>query len=134
VARRVQVIDSHGNLLCELDAGIALRNGCIIREWREDEEPRPSSLDWWHGTHVYPNGFKQRTKRERRRQIELALMSLTSKQRYVMKLYYWRGLTFLEIAAAIGGTESNAAQIHWRGIATLREWFGARGIRSLRHI
>ncbi|HAF49626.1 MAG TPA: FliA/WhiG family RNA polymerase sigma factor [Thermosynergistes sp.] len=52
--------------------------------------------------------------------IARALERLSEKERLVISLYYYDGLTLKEIGAVLGVTESRASQIHGKALSTLR--------------
>lgn len=52
--------------------------------------------------------------------IARALERLPEKERLVISLYYYDGLTLKEIGAVLGVTESRASQIHGKALSTLR--------------
>ncbi|MGI9556971.1 MAG: FliA/WhiG family RNA polymerase sigma factor [Solirubrobacterales bacterium] len=57
---------------------------------------------------------------ERRAELVAALASLDGRERLVIGLYYYEGLTLREIGEVLGVTESRASQIHTKGLIALR--------------
>ncbi|MBQ7219566.1 MAG: FliA/WhiG family RNA polymerase sigma factor [Synergistaceae bacterium] len=55
-----------------------------------------------------------------REQLREALSELPDRERQMLSLYYYEGLTLKEIGAIMGVTESRVSQIHGKGLSMLR--------------
>ena len=55
-----------------------------------------------------------------RRRLWRAVSRLTQRERDVVALFYWEGLTLTEVAEALGITVGRASQLHTKAVATLR--------------
>jgi RNA polymerase sigma factor for flagellar operon FliA len=58
---------------------------------------------------------------ETRAMLAGAINSLTDREKIVITLYYFEGLTLAEIGEVLGVTESRVCQIHTKAVARLRE-------------
>jgi len=56
---------------------------------------------------------------EERRRLRAAVAGLPDRQRRVLELYYFDGLTLRDVGAALGVTEGRASRIHARAIRSL---------------
>jgi RNA polymerase sigma factor FliA len=63
---------------------------------------------------------------ELKRELRKAVRELPEKDRIVITLYYFEGLTLSEIGRVLGVTESRACQLHGRANANLRAHMSAR--------
>jgi RNA polymerase sigma factor FliA len=63
---------------------------------------------------------------ETRRALADAIEALSDRERQVVSLYYFDGLTLAEIGSVLGVTESRACQIHSKVVAQLRRHLAAR--------
>ena len=52
--------------------------------------------------------------------LSQAIMQLGERERTVLSLYYYEGLTLAEIGEILGGTESRVCQIHTKAVLQLR--------------
>ncbi|MDQ4005860.1 MAG: sigma-70 family RNA polymerase sigma factor, partial [Actinomycetota bacterium] len=57
---------------------------------------------------------------EMRGMLSAAINSLTEREKVVVTLYYFEGLTLAEIGEILGVTESRICQIHTKAVGTLR--------------
>ena len=57
---------------------------------------------------------------EMRAMLSMAINSLTERERIVITLYYFEGLTLAEIGEVLGVTESRVCQIHTKAVGQLR--------------
>lgn len=57
---------------------------------------------------------------EEQRRVALALDDLPERERLLLSLYYYEGLTLKEIGLVLGVTESRVSQLHGKALATLR--------------
>jgi RNA polymerase sigma factor for flagellar operon FliA len=57
---------------------------------------------------------------EDRRRVTEALEALPERERLLLSLYYYEGLTLKEIGQVLGVTESRVSQLHGKALATLR--------------
>jgi RNA polymerase sigma factor for flagellar operon FliA len=64
--------------------------------------------------------------KESREQLARAIAELSERERTVLALYYYEGLTLAEIGEVIGVTESRVCQIHAKAVFQLRARLGAR--------
>ena len=55
-----------------------------------------------------------------KQQLAEALQELPERERQMLSLYYYEGLTLKEIGAIMGVTESRVSQIHGKGLSMLR--------------
>ena len=55
-----------------------------------------------------------------KQQLVEALQTLPDRERQMLSLYYYEGLTLKEIGAVMGVTESRVSQIHGKGLSMLR--------------
>jgi RNA polymerase sigma factor for flagellar operon FliA len=60
---------------------------------------------------------------EAREELREALEDLEERERLVIALYYFEGLTLAQIGRALGVTESRVSQIHTKAMMTLRVRF-----------
>jgi RNA polymerase sigma factor for flagellar operon FliA len=58
--------------------------------------------------------------REVRRLLARAISTLPDRERTVVSLYYYEGLTLAEIGQVLGVTESRVSQIHTKAVLQLR--------------
>ncbi|KAF4408267.1 RNA polymerase sigma factor WhiG [Streptomyces lycii] len=58
--------------------------------------------------------------RELRRLLARAVNTLPEREKTVVTLFYWEGLTFAEIGRVLGVTESRVSQIHTKSVLQLR--------------
>ncbi|MBC7345331.1 MAG: sigma-70 family RNA polymerase sigma factor, partial [Clostridia bacterium] len=56
-----------------------------------------------------------------KRDLARAIAELPERDRIVITLYYYEGLTLREIGEVLGVTESRVCQLHGRAVAKLRE-------------
>ena len=90
-----------------LDEVLALEDGDVQREGiLEDDAPSP--LD----------RMEQKEEVDR---VLAGLSELPERERLLISLYYYEGLTLKEIGGVLGVTESRASQLHGRALALLRE-------------
>ena len=55
-----------------------------------------------------------------KQELTEALSELPEKERQMLSLYYYEGLTLKEIGAILGVSESRVSQIHGKGLSMLR--------------
>ena len=55
-----------------------------------------------------------------KQQLAEALSELPERERQMLSLYYYEGLTLKEIGAVMGVSESRVSQIHGKGLSMLR--------------
>ncbi|MDK2820390.1 MAG: polymerase sigma factor FliA [Clostridia bacterium] len=67
-----------------------------------------------------PNPVKLFEEQELRQALIESLENLNEKERLVLTLYYYEGLTFKEIGKVLGLSESRICQLHGRAILSLR--------------
>jgi RNA polymerase sigma-70 factor (ECF subfamily) len=79
---------------------------------REEAAARPEAEPWFTGP------VEQR---ERRAAIEAALLRLPDDQREVLVLHIWGGLSFPQIAAALGASANTVASRYRYALARLRK-------------
>lgn len=92
--------------LVSLDDVIALEEGDVLRGSAvADDLPDAQSL------------LEQE---EDRRRVALALEELPERERLLLSLYYYEGLTLKEIGQVLGVTESRVSQLHGKALAALR--------------
>ncbi len=60
--------------------------------------------------------------RELRRRLAECVDKLPPRERLVIALYYYEGLTFREIGAALGVSESRVYQLHGQAVSRIRGW------------
>jgi RNA polymerase sigma factor for flagellar operon FliA len=89
-----------------LDDVLALEDGDMQREDTIEDE-QPSALDILEQT-------------EEVELIVCALKKLPERERTLLSLYYYEGLTLKEIGLVLGVTESRVSQLHGRAISLLR--------------
>ncbi len=92
--------------LVSLDDVIALEEGDVLRGSAiADDLPDAQSL------------LEQE---EDRRRVASALEELPERERLLLSLYYYEGLTLKEIGQVLGVTESRVSQLHGKALAALR--------------
>lgn len=89
--------------------------GCLING---DEEENGSLLESLAHT---GDPYEELLEREQTRALTCAIENLTERERMVIQLYYYEGLTFKEIGQVMNISESRVYQIHTRALARLRE-------------
>lgn len=89
-----------------LDDVLALEDGDMQREETIEDEA-PSALDL----------IEQKEEVE---QVAAALKRLPERERLLLSLYYYDGLTLKEIGRVLGVTESRVSQLHGRALSLLR--------------
>lgn len=89
-----------------LDEVLALEDGDVQREGiLEDSAPSP---------------LERMEQQEEVERVLEGLSGLPERERLLVSLYYYEGLTLKEIGAVLGVTESRASQLHGRALALLR--------------
>ena len=89
-----------------LDEVLALEDGDVQREGiLEDSAPSP---------------LERMEQQEEVERVLAGLSGLPERERLLVSLYYYEGLTLKEIGAVLGVTESRASQLHGRALALLR--------------
>ncbi|HBT20149.1 MAG TPA: FliA/WhiG family RNA polymerase sigma factor [Peptococcaceae bacterium] len=68
-----------------------------------------------------PNPLSEMVEEELKRSLVQAVEALPDKDRLVISLYYYEGLTLREIGRILGVSESRVSQLHARAILKLRE-------------
>lgn len=63
---------------------------------------------------------------EMRERLRTAILGLPERERMVLGLYYYEGLTLAQIGEALGVTESRICQIHTKSVLQLRARLGER--------
>jgi RNA polymerase sigma factor for flagellar operon FliA len=89
-----------------LDDVLALDDGDMQRE-DTIEDDNPSALDLME-------------RNEEAEQVVSALKKLPERERTLLSLYYYEGLTLKEIGLVLGVTESRVSQLHGRALSLLR--------------
>jgi RNA polymerase sigma factor for flagellar operon FliA len=89
-----------------LDDVLALEDGDMQRE-STIEDDSPSALDMVEQA-------------EETEQVAAALRRLPERERILLSLYYYEGLTLKEIGKVLGVTESRVSQLHGRALSLLR--------------
>lgn len=89
-----------------LDDVLALEDGDMQRE-ETIEDDAPSALDILE-------------QNEETAQVAEALKRLPERERILLSLYYYEGLTLKEIGQVLGVTESRVSQLHGRALSLLR--------------
>jgi RNA polymerase sigma factor for flagellar operon FliA len=89
-----------------LDDVLALEDGDMQREETIEDE-NPSALDLIEQT-------------EEAEMVVEALKKLPERERTLLSLYYYEGLTLKEIGLVLGVTESRVSQLHGRALSLLR--------------
>lgn len=89
-----------------LDDVLALEDGDVQRE-DMIEDDRPTALDLMEQT-------------EEIEQVAECLKKLPERERLLLSLYYYEGLTLKEIGKVLGVTESRVSQLHGRALSLLR--------------
>ena len=92
--------------IVSLDDVLALEDGDMQRE-ETIEDDSPSALDLMEQS-------------EEVEQVLAALQKLPERERLLLSLYYYEGLTLKEIGRVLGVTESRVSQLHGRAITLLR--------------
>jgi RNA polymerase sigma factor for flagellar operon FliA len=92
--------------IVSLDDVLALEDGDMQRENTVEDEG-PSALD------LIEQG-------EEVEQVVSALKRLPERERILLSLYYYEGLTLKEIGKVLGVTESRVSQLHGRALSLLR--------------
>ncbi|MDR3321865.1 MAG: FliA/WhiG family RNA polymerase sigma factor [Synergistaceae bacterium] len=92
--------------IVSLDDVLALGDGDMQREETIEDET-PSALDIMEQT-------------EEVEQVVDALKKLPERERLLLSLYYYEGLTLKEIGGVLGVTESRVSQLHGRALTLLR--------------
>lgn len=87
---------------------------------------RLSLMDTLEGTAV-SNPTEGGEDRELRRFLARAISTLPEREKTVVTLYYYEGLTLAEIANVLGVTESRVSQIHTKSVLQLRAKFATFG-------
>ncbi|MGV8910282.1 MAG: FliA/WhiG family RNA polymerase sigma factor [Propionicimonas sp.] len=138
---------AHQNLEANLqrsptDDEVAAESGLTLRElrgvYKRSSSTAVLSLDEHVGhagsaptlgdllTHGQPDGPSENLEDvELKRQLRKAVRELPEKDRIVITLYYFEGLTLSEIGRVLGVTESRACQIHGRANQNLRTHMAA---------
>jgi RNA polymerase sigma factor for flagellar operon FliA len=89
-----------------LDEVLALEDGDVQREGiLQDEAPSP---------------LERVEQLEETERVALALRALPERERLLVTLYYYEGLTLKEIGRILGVTESRVSQLHGRALSLLR--------------
>lgn len=70
---------------------------------------------------TYDDPYEELMEREQMQALQQAIESLSERERRVIQLYYYEGLTFKEIGQVLGISESRVYQLHTRAIARMRE-------------
>jgi RNA polymerase sigma factor for flagellar operon FliA len=65
--------------------------------------------------------YEELVEREQVRALNEAFNRLSERERLVIALYYYEGLTFKEIGQVLNISESRVYQLHTRAIARMRE-------------
>lgn len=74
-----------------------------------------------------PSPFDVIARQERLELIELCLVELGRKHAAILRMRYFRDLTFKDMARALGTSEDAAGQMHGRVLARVRELLGTAG-------
>jgi len=69
-----------------------------------------------------PTVFDKTAIRERQQSLSTAMDRLPERERLVVALYYYEGLTFKEIGAVLAVSESRAYQLHAQATTRLRDY------------
>ncbi len=88
--------------------------GCLING---DEDDGNSLMDTLADA---DDPYEELMEREQTRALITALENLNERERQVIQLYYYEGLTFKEIGQVMNISESRVYQIHTRALARLR--------------
>ncbi|MDR1578973.1 MAG: FliA/WhiG family RNA polymerase sigma factor [Synergistaceae bacterium] len=67
-----------------------------------------------------PGAIEMIEQNEEREMVVHALKKLPERERTLLSLYYYEGLTFKEISLVLGVTESRISQLHGRALSLLR--------------
>jgi len=92
--------------IVSLDDVLALEDGDMQREETVEDES-PNALDILEGAEELQGVVK-------------ALEKLPERERILLSLYYYEGLTLKEIGKVLGVTESRVSQLHGRALSLLR--------------
>ncbi len=71
-----------------------------------------------------PNPELYAHRQERKRVMAEAIERLPEKERLVVTLYYYEGLTAKEISQVLGVSQSRISQLHGKALLRLRAWLG----------
>ena len=100
----------------------------IALAWTSDA--RAAAWSWPVDGHVV-QGFRfgasaktKREEREARRQLGVAIDRLPDRERLVIALYYYEGLTFKEIGKVLTVSESRVYQLHTQAVLRMRGYLG----------
>ena len=106
---------------CVRSCALDRRRGERRRTRREEAAARPETEPSWFNGTLEEN--------ERRQALESALRRLPEEQRSVLVLKVWGGLSFVQIAEALGILANTAASRYRYGLAKLREQLTKESIR-----
>lgn len=70
---------------------------------------------------TYEDPYEELVEREQMQALQQAIEKLPERERRVIQLYYYEGLTFKEIGQVLGISESRVYQLHTRAIASMRD-------------
>ena len=91
-----------------------------------------------HGQWPWPvptaSPFDVIARRERRELIELCLVELTRENVKILRMRYYRDLSFKDIARALESSENAAMQMHGRILDKMRDRLKLAGVRRLREL